>query len=367
MKSDAGKTDSIWTLTADVPSARPLAKDDHANVCVVGAGIAGMTTAYLLLREGKSVIVVDDGPIAGGESGRTTAHLSNEIDDRYTEIERLHGEKGARIAAESHTAAIAKIEEIVVSEKIDCDFERLDGYLFNPPGIRMDRLVDELDAARRAGVHAEWADVSPLLPFFDTGRCLRFPAQAQFHPVKYIASLARAVEREGGRIYTRSHVEAVEPGHPATVRVRGGWKIQANAMVVATNTPINDRVAIHTKQTPYRTYVIAAVIAKGSVRTALYWDTAEPYHYVRVQSVDRQARRPDRRRRRSPNGTGGRLGPVRFERAGRVGARAICPGRGHRLSAGQAKSSNPSTRSRSSDAIQARTTSTSPPAIPATA
>ena len=285
MKSDAGRTDSIWTATADVPLGQPLVSDDHASVCIVGAGIAGLTTAYLLMKEGRSVIVLDDGPIAGGESGRTTAHLSNALDDRYFELTRLHGAKGARIAAESHAAAIDKIEEIVVGEDIDCDFSRLNGYLFSPSGTPAEYLELEYEAARQAGVFVEWADRAPLMPYFDTGRCLLFPNQGQFHPVKYMAALARAIERDGGRIYTRAHVDEIEGGHPAVVRVRGGHNVQANAVVVATNTPINDRVTIHTKQAPYRTYVIGALIEKGAVPKALYWDTDDPYHYVRLQPL----------------------------------------------------------------------------------
>src|ERR687890_248022 len=128
MKSDAGRNESIWTSTADIEPRPPLAGKEQANVCIIGAGIAGLTTAYLLAREGKSVVVLDDGPIAGGETGRTTAHLSNALDDRYVELERLHGQEGARLAAESHTAAIERIAAIVARERIDCGFERLDGY-----------------------------------------------------------------------------------------------------------------------------------------------------------------------------------------------------------------------------------------------
>src|SRR5207253_3262339 len=124
---------SVWMTTASVPSFDPLAEDAKADVCVVGAGIAGMTTAYLLARQGKSVVVLDDGPVAGGQTQRTTAHLSNAIDDRYFEIERLHGEGGARLAAESHTSAIDTIEVVSALQKIDCDLCRLDGYLFLGP------------------------------------------------------------------------------------------------------------------------------------------------------------------------------------------------------------------------------------------
>ena len=134
MNDHAGQTISVWMATATLPSFSTLTKNEHAEVCIVGAGIAGLTTAYLLGRAGRSVIVLDDGPIVSGETERTTAHLVTALDDRYFELEWLHGEKGARLAAESHAAAIEQIERIVREEKIDCDFERVDGYLFVPPG-----------------------------------------------------------------------------------------------------------------------------------------------------------------------------------------------------------------------------------------
>ena len=104
------------------------------DTCIIGAGIAGLTTAYLLARAGKHVAVLDDGPVAGGMTQATTAHITNMLDDRYFEVEKLHGRECARLAADSHTAAIDRIETIVRQERIDCDFRRLDGYLFLAEG-----------------------------------------------------------------------------------------------------------------------------------------------------------------------------------------------------------------------------------------
>src|SRR6185503_9576006 len=132
MKPTSGTTESVWMATSDPPVNDPLAHDTNAHVCIIGAGIAGLTTAYLLAREGKSVVVLDDGPIGGGMTARTTAHLTNALDDRFYELERLFGEEGSRLAGQSHTAAIDRVEEIVRAENIDCEFERLDGYLFLP-------------------------------------------------------------------------------------------------------------------------------------------------------------------------------------------------------------------------------------------
>jgi glycine/D-amino acid oxidase-like deaminating enzyme/nitrite reductase/ring-hydroxylating ferredoxin subunit len=265
-------------------STPALQRNECAEVCVVGAGIAGMTTAYLLAREGRSVLVLDDGPIGGGETGRTTAHLSNALDDRYSELERLFGTEGARLAAESHTAAIDLIEQIVCEEKIECDFERVDGYLFVPPDESSETLEDELEAARRAGLRdVQWVDRAPLADF-DTGRCLRFPRQGQFAPLKYLGGLARAIQRDGGRIHTSTHAEEVRGGSPACVRTSGGPIVNAAALVLATNSPVNDLLSLSAKQHAYRTYVIGAEVPRGSVTKALYWDTPDPYHYVRLQS-----------------------------------------------------------------------------------
>lgn len=278
---------SIWAAPVDKPSSAALPDDLYTDVCVVGAGIAGLTTAYLLAREGKTVIVIDSGLPGRGETGRTTAHLSNAIDSRYVEIERLHGEQGAHLVADSHTAAITRIESLVKEEQIECCFERLDGYLFVPPGDPPDILEQELKAAQRAGLKdVEFIRRAPLIGF-DTGPCLRFPRQAQFHPLQYLSGLAHAFQRAGGRLYTGTHAEAIQGGNPARVEVKGGRAITADAVVVATNTPVNDLFAIHTKQAPYRSYVIGISIPSGVVPKGLYWDTLDPYHYVRLANSEK--------------------------------------------------------------------------------
>ena len=275
---------SVWQATAQLPSFSPLTVDVTADVCVVGAGIAGLTTAYLLTQVGKSVVVLDDGAIGSGMTGVTTAHLTNAIDDRYFEIERLHGEHGARLAADSHGAAIDGIETIIRRESIACDFARVDGYLFLSPEHGEDVLDRELAAARRAGLNSV-TKISRAPLVFDTGPCLRFPNQGQFHPLKYLAGLAQAIEKAGSRIYTGTHAQRIAGGKPAAVTTERAT-VTADAVVVATNTPVNDLVVIHTKQAPYMTYVVGAGVPRNAVTRALYWDTHDPYHYIRLQPLD---------------------------------------------------------------------------------
>ena len=273
---------SFWTDEPGDASRPPLQSDTRADVCVVGAGIAGLSTAYTLACAGRTVIVLDDGPIGGGMTARTTAHLASAVDDRYVQIERTHGAAGARAVAASHAAAIARIEEVVASERIDCDFESLDGYLFVPAGTDAAIIDEELAAARRAGLAAVERVPLPPLPGTPTGPAVRFPGQAQFHPLKYLAGLAQAVERRGGRIHTGTHVTAVDDGPTVQLTAANASVVTASSAVIATNTPINDRVAIHTKQAPYATYVIAARVPSAAIARALYWDTEDPYHYVRL-------------------------------------------------------------------------------------
>jgi glycine/D-amino acid oxidase-like deaminating enzyme/nitrite reductase/ring-hydroxylating ferredoxin subunit len=277
----APSTTSVWIATAKLPAYSPLTGDISADVCIIGAGISGLTTAYLLTETGKSVVVLDDGHIGSGMTGVTTAHLVNALDDRYFELERLHGENGSRLAAESHTAAIDRIESIVTRERIACDFKRVDGYLFCAPEHDEAYLDRELAATHRAGLqNVAKSGRAPLA--VDTGACLRFPNQAQFHPLKYLAGLAEAIERGGGKIFTGTHATGIQGGKDARVTTAAGI-VTAKNIVVATNTPVNDLVVVHTKQAPYMTYVIGARVPRGSVALALYWDTGDPYYYVRLQ------------------------------------------------------------------------------------
>ena len=289
MHSDSGHTTSVWMATTEVPQFQPLTQDLRTNVCVIGAGIAGMTTAYLLARAGRAVVVIDDGPIGGGETSRTTAHLTAALDDRYYNIESLHGLEGSRIAAESHMSAIHRIESIASMEDIDCDFERVEGYLFLGGKETRGDLERELEATHRAGLtDTQLVDRIPF-SFWDSGPALRFPRQATFHPVKYLKGLARAILRDGGRIYTGVHAEKIEDGEPGKITTKGGHVISADNIVVCTNTPVNDWLIIHSKQAAYRTYVIAGRVPKGSVPHGIYWDTPDPYHYIRLHGAEEKS------------------------------------------------------------------------------
>jgi len=285
----SGHDVSFWIHSEPGKSFNSLKQDHATKVAIVGAGIAGITTAYILARAGKKVAVFDDGNVGSGETGRTTAHLVNALDDRYYDLQKFFGTEKAKLAAESHTAAVNKIEQIVNDEQIDCDFERVDGYLFLHPTDELESLKSDLQASHEAGLTGiKLVDRIPI-DSFDSGAALHYPNQAQFHPMKYLNSLALKIIDLGGEIFTGTHIDNIDKDG---LTASNGFHVSADHIVVATNTPINNRVVIHTKQAAYRTYVIALRVSKGSIPHILMWDTGDqntkpyPYHYLRLQNFD---------------------------------------------------------------------------------
>jgi len=278
----SGATRSLWKSTGpEVAAESGLEGDLDTDVCIVGGGIAGLTVAYQLARTGQRIVLLDARQPCSGETERTTAHLASALDDGFTHLESLHGVEGARLAAESHAAAIDYIEAVVRELKLDCEFRRVDGYLCLGPKDDASSLERELHAALRAGLTVEMVDAAPVGTF--QGPSLKFAAQAQLNPLRYLAGLAAAVTRLGGRIVSGARVIEVSGGDDGCkVVTESGHTVRARAAVVATNTPINDRYVIHTKQAAYRTYAMALELRDDSdAPDALLWDTEEPYHYVR--------------------------------------------------------------------------------------
>ena len=287
----SGSNTSFWTDTFAIDYSNPVTESFHTEILVVGAGIAGMSVAYELCKRGKQVAVVDDGSIGGGESGRTSAHLVTCLDDRYYKLKKIFGEEGSRLAAESHGMAINKVQSIVNHEGINCDYKKVNGYLFSDEDEN-EVLEKELKASLAAGIDAEMVNE---IPGMLTGKRkgLKYGGQAEFHILKYLDGLKEAILEAGGKIYTGSHVDKVEKD---SVILDKGYGIHFKHLVLCTNAPIDDRIKFPVKQYPFRSYVVAGLIKKGAVPHCLYWDTGNkqenndisPYHFVRVSDYNNE-------------------------------------------------------------------------------
>lgn len=278
-------TRSPW-MDVSAVDAPALSAGIGIDVAVIGSGIAGLSVAYELASRGRSVVVLDRGRIGSGMTARTTAHLATALDDGYDELVRVRGADCARLYYQSVATAIDRAEAIQRAEHIDCDFRRVDGYWVLAPETPASELDEELDCCRKLGIPVENCVEPTLFHSSHQTRSLRFPRQARLHPTRYLAGLAGAVQHRGGHVYADSCVESIRQEHgDMVVTTTSGHEVRAADVVVATNSPVNVQVAIHTKQAPYRTYALAAKIPAGALEDALYWDTLDPYHYVRLQPL----------------------------------------------------------------------------------
>jgi glycine/D-amino acid oxidase-like deaminating enzyme/nitrite reductase/ring-hydroxylating ferredoxin subunit len=280
-------TTPYWSTSGTFQQFAKLTEDVTTEVVVVGAGVTGLTTAYLLAKAGTRVVVLERSRCASTDTGHTSAHLTMVTDRRLTELARRFGRNHAQAVWDAGLAAIAQIDEIVRERTIDCGFDWVDGYLHAPVGndatAQTERLEEEAKLARELGFDAEYLDTAPLVG--QPG--VRFSDQARVHPRKYLAGVANALTALGGRIYEHSEAdEFVED--PRAVKVNG-HTVTCENVVIATHNPlvglggIAGATLFQTKLALYTSYVIAARTARGAVPDALWWDTADPYHYVRVE------------------------------------------------------------------------------------
>ncbi|HEX2121628.1 MAG TPA: FAD-dependent oxidoreductase [Thermoanaerobaculia bacterium] len=278
---------SLWIDTTPSTDYPPLRGDVEADVAIVGAGITGITAAYLLSKAGKSVVLVDKGRIAMSESGHTTAHIVETTDADYREMIGVHGEEGARTDTEAIRSAVGLIRSLVGELAIDCGFKAVDGYLYAEEEKDREYLQRQHEDLLRAGMESEWVDRVPL-PFPTIGG-LRYRNQYVFHVRQYLLPIAAAAVKNGTQVFENTlvtDVQNAEKDGRCVVKSEAG-SIRARHLLLATHVPINDRGTIWAKMHVTRTYVVAAPIQPGQVTDALFWDTPYPYHYTRLLETNK--------------------------------------------------------------------------------
>ncbi|HEY9679560.1 MAG TPA: FAD-dependent oxidoreductase [Drouetiella sp.] len=286
MRQESSETPTFWSEKFDIPQFPTLTEAKCCDVCVVGGGITGLMTAFMLATEGKKVIVVDDGPVCRGETIRTTGHVTNVLDMRFHTLIAKHGLENARIAFQAYRAGMDQIASIINTQKIACDFEKVDGYLILSPETKLNELQREEKAANDVGIANVSLTDSPLKRH-EVTPALKFPSQYQINIAEFMDGLIDACLDLGVEIFANTRMGGIEDGDVVVVKKENqeNVSVSASSIVIATNSPILG-VGVHLKQSAYRTYVIAGPVAINSVPKGLFWDTEEPYHYVRTQPIE---------------------------------------------------------------------------------
>jgi glycine/D-amino acid oxidase-like deaminating enzyme/nitrite reductase/ring-hydroxylating ferredoxin subunit len=274
-------------MEISLPQFPTLEQNLKVDVVVVGAGLTGLTTAYLLSQEGVAVALIDRGPIAGVDSSHTTAHLTYVTDSRLHELVDKFGREAARSFWEAGAAAIDQIDRTVRDLNLECDFRRVPGYLHQ--SVRSDSasevkgLHKDADLARELGFEASFVERVP----YANRPGIRFAHQAKFHPRKYFKGLLSAIQNNGGYIFEDTALQKVEED-PMQV-VANGRRIRCDYLVIATHNPLMGTqgaataTLFQTKLSLYTSYVLGARLPADSVDEGLYWDTHDPYDYLRIE------------------------------------------------------------------------------------
>jgi glycine/D-amino acid oxidase-like deaminating enzyme/nitrite reductase/ring-hydroxylating ferredoxin subunit len=279
-------TTPYWADLAPFPRFPKLHADERVDVLVVGGGITGLSTAYLLAAAGRSVAVLERARCAQADTGHTSAHLTMVTDKPLTELVKDFGRDQAQAIWDGGLAAISQIEAIARDEQIACGFDWVPGYLHAAAQSQTDHAMFEKEAAIAADLGLE-AELVEEVPLFGTPG-IRFGGQARFHPRKYLAGLARAVVARGGHIYEHSDAQEFLDS-PLRVKANG-HTITCDDIVLATHNPLvgitkmASATTFQTKLALYTSYVVAGRVSRGQVPDALFWDTEEPYHYLRIES-----------------------------------------------------------------------------------
>lgn len=250
-----GRQVSLWVATAGVTAYPSLAMDLDVDVAVIGGGIAGLTAALALKRAGNSVAVLEAARVGTGVTGHTTGKITSLHRLAYTELADRHGTKVAGSYGQANQAAVEHIARVVAEEGIDCDFRRVSNYTYAESYDAVARVREEAALAARLGLPSVFSADVPL-PFAVRG-AVRFDDQAQFHAVKYLQGVARAVDGSGSHIFENSRVTAVRDGAPAVVET-GGGTVRAREVIVASNYPIGEPGAFAARCYLHRSYLIAS-------------------------------------------------------------------------------------------------------------
>lgn len=275
---------SYWRKTVELPRFPTLREEITVDAVVIGAGVTGITAAHLLRQEGLTVALVERGRCGGVDTSSTTAHLTAVTDLRLQDLLNRFGVDSGRAVWDAGTRAIDLIAGLVQSRQIRCGFKWCPGHLHAPSlSENTELFLREAQAAQTLGVTAEF---QANIPVFHVPGVV-FPRQAMFHPLAYLANLVQTLPGEGSHVFEDTEVQEIDR-KTRSLRTPGG-RIAFDFLVLATHNPLVGLAStlratlLQTKLSLYSSYAVGATLPLGRLPEGLYWDTAEPYHYLRVE------------------------------------------------------------------------------------
>ena len=281
---ESPRPQSLWLATTPTTDYEPLEDGDalEVDVAVVGGGITGLTAAIELQEAGQTVAVLESDRIVESTTGHTTAKLTSQHGLIYDTLLSQFGEEKARQYARANEAAIDEVERYVEAYDVDCDFRRTAAYTYAASPDDVPQVRDEVEAAQRLGLSAEYVAETPLP--FETAGAVRFADQAEFHPRKYLLAIAEAIRDDGGYVFEETRAVGIDPGEPCRVETERGDVI-ADDVVVATHFPFFDRAGYFSRMHPHRAYLLAVRIEETPPE-GMYYSTDSPPATIRTHPAE---------------------------------------------------------------------------------
>jgi glycine/D-amino acid oxidase-like deaminating enzyme/nitrite reductase/ring-hydroxylating ferredoxin subunit len=279
---------TYWQNGVRMPKFAPLSKNIQVDVAIIGAGLTGITAAYLLKKSGVKVALIDRERCAAADTAHTTAHLTYVTDTRLHRLVKTFGRDGAKAFWEAGIAAIDDIYQIARAESSKCDFKWVPGYLHAPLGDNDEKarktLERDAELAREFGFNATFME---NVPYADV--CgVRFENQGKFQPLQYLAPLLKKIPGKGSYVFENTEAHDIED-NPLTVKA-GKFKIRCDYLIIATHTPLLGKTGLvkgtlfQSKLALYTSYVLGAKVPPGQLPEGLFWDTSDPYYFTRVDA-----------------------------------------------------------------------------------
>lgn len=274
-----------WRDSVQLPSFDRLTEDQDADVVIVGGGITGITAAYLLVKEGYQVVLLEASNILNGTTGHTTAKITAQHGLIYDEFIQHFGEDKARQYYEANMDALRFIQQTVTDHDIDCDYTEEDAYIYTNSDRYVDKIHKEAQAYHELGIDGGTVSQMPLDVQMKTAIVMK--QQAQFHPLKYLAHLVQEITQAGGKIYEHTTaVDADDQDEQPTVITREGHKIKGDYVLSCSHYPFNDvRGFYFTRLTPNRSYIIG-IEAQRDFPGGMYITAEEPTRSLRSVTID---------------------------------------------------------------------------------
>ena len=262
-------------------NGKTIDKNYTADVCVIGAGLTGLSTAYYLAKEGKKVIVLDKAGIGEKASGHTTAKITMHHGLIYDYLINSYGIDFALKYYESNKQAIENIKQIIKQEKIKCDLEEQSNYIYTTKKTEIEKIEKEVSAINALEAYStgkKYASLASCLELpIKTESAVKVSKQAQFHPVKYMIGLANAIEKYEGKIFTNSCATNVKKADEGSYIVSvDKFKIKAKYVVIATHYPFINFPGFYFSKMYQTTSYAIAIETKEKLFDGMYINSNEP-------------------------------------------------------------------------------------------